>query len=69
MAAISKDDEHDEFCGGTTSYKTADGTVVLLTPKSYYHWAPAFLNYSQVEFECIIYFQDKSSLETNSDNI
>ncbi len=29
MAAVSKDDKHNEFCGGTTSYKTADGTVVF----------------------------------------
>ncbi len=36
MAAVSKDDEHKEFGEGTTSYKTADGTVVFLTQaKSY----------------------------------
>jgi hypothetical protein len=63
MEAVSKDDEHNEFCGGTTSYKTADGTVVFLThAKSYYHWGPEFANYSQLEFECIIQLQDKSSL-------
>ncbi len=38
MVAVSKDDEHNEFCGGTTSYKIADGTVVFLTQaKSYYY--------------------------------
>ena len=69
MAAVSKDDEHNEFCGGTTSYKTADGTVVFLTQaKSYYHWGPAFTNYSQLEFECIIQLQDKSSSAKKSDN-
>ena len=52
MAAVSKDDEHNEFCGGTTSYNTAYGTVVFLTQaKSYYHRGPAFANYSQLEFE------------------
>ncbi len=40
----------------------ADGTVVFLTQaESYYHWGPAFANYSQLEFECIIQIQDKSS--------
>jgi hypothetical protein len=63
LAAVSKDDEHSEFCGGTTSYKTADGTVVFLTQaESYYHWGLTFANYSQLEFECIIQLQDKSSL-------
>ena len=66
MAAVSKDDEHNEFCGGTTSYKTADGTVVFLTQaESYYHQGPAFTNYSQLEFECIIQLQDKSSSAKN----
>jgi hypothetical protein len=47
MVAVSKDDDHNEFCGGTTSYKTADGTVIFLTQaKSYYHQGPAFANYS-----------------------
>jgi hypothetical protein len=68
MAAVSKDDEHNEFCGGTNSYKTADGTVVFLTQaKSYYHRGPAFTNYSQLEFECIIQLQDKSSSAKKSD--
>jgi hypothetical protein len=36
MTTVSKDDEHNEFCVGTTSYKTVDGTVVFLTQaKSY----------------------------------
>ncbi len=66
MAAVTKDDEHDAFCGGSTSYKTADGTVVFLTQaESYYHRGPAFANYSQLEFECIIQLQDKSSLAKN----
>jgi hypothetical protein len=66
MAAVSKDDEHNEFCGGTTSYKTADGTVVFLTQvESYYHQGPAFTNYSQLEFECIIQLHDKSSSVKN----
>jgi hypothetical protein len=66
MAAVSKDDEHNEFCGGTTSYKTADGTVVFLTQaKSYYHRDPAFANYSHLEFECIIQLQDKTSSAKN----
>jgi hypothetical protein len=69
MAAVSKDDEHNEFRGGTTSYKTADGTVVFLTQaKSYSHWVPVFTNYSQLEFECIIQLQDKSSSAKKSDN-
>ncbi len=70
MAAVSKDDEHNEFCGGTTFYKTADGTIVFLThARSYYHRGPAFANYSQLEFECIIQLQDKSSLAKKSGNI
>jgi hypothetical protein len=69
MAAVSKDDEHNDFCRGTTSHKTADGTVVFLTQaESYYHRSPAFANYSQLEFECIIQLQDKSSLAKKSDN-
>ncbi len=67
---VSKNDEHNEFCGGTTSYKTADGTVVFLTQaESYYHQGPAFANHSQLEFECIIQLQDKSSLVKKSGNI
>jgi hypothetical protein len=31
MAAVAKDDEHNETCGGTNSYKTAEGQVVFLT--------------------------------------
>jgi hypothetical protein len=70
MVAVSKDNKHNEFCGGTTSYKTADGTVEFLTQaESYYHRGLAFASYSQLEFECIIQLQDKSSLAKNSGNI
>jgi hypothetical protein len=31
MEAVWKDDDHDEVCGGTNSYKTTDGKVVFLT--------------------------------------
>ncbi len=31
MEAVWKDDDHDDFCGGTNSYKTMDGKVVFLT--------------------------------------
>ena len=31
MAAVSKDDEHNEICAGTNSYKTAERKVVFLT--------------------------------------
>jgi hypothetical protein len=38
MAVVSKDDEHNEICGGTTSFKTAESSVVFLTQaESYYH--------------------------------
>ncbi len=30
MAAVAKDDEHNETCGGTNSYKTAEGQVVVM---------------------------------------
>jgi hypothetical protein len=70
MAAVSKDDEHNEFCGGTTSYKTTDGTVLFLTQaESYYHRGPVFASYSQLEFECIIQLQDKPSLAKKTGNI
>ncbi len=50
MVAAFKYDEQNKFCGGTTSYRTADGTIVLLTQaKSYYHWGPSFANYSQLK--------------------
>jgi hypothetical protein len=29
MAAISKDEDHTKSCGGKSSYKTDDGTVVF----------------------------------------
>ena len=41
MAAISKDENYNKSCGGTTLYKMADGTVVLLTQAdSYHHCGP-----------------------------
>jgi hypothetical protein len=52
MEAVLKDDEHDEFFGGTNSCKTTDGKVVFLTQaESYHHHSPAFAHYSQLEFE------------------
>jgi hypothetical protein len=55
IEAVWKDDDHNEFCGGTNSYKTTDGKVVFLTQaESYHHRGPAFAHYSQLEFECII---------------
>jgi hypothetical protein len=66
MAAVSKDEDHNESCGGTTSYKTDDGTVVFLTQaESYHHRGPAFANYSQLEFECIVQLQPKTSSNMN----
>jgi hypothetical protein len=35
--AVWKDDDHDEFCGGTNSYKTMLGKVVFLTQAESYH--------------------------------
>ncbi len=37
MEVVWKDDDHDEFCGGTNSYKTTDGKVVFLTLAESYH--------------------------------
>ncbi len=69
MAAVSKDDEHSTICRGTTSYKTTEGTVVFLTQaESYYQRGLAFANYSQIEFECIVQLQVKSTSEKNVDN-
>ncbi len=63
MAAVLKDDEHDEIFGGTTSFKTAEGRVVFSTQaKSYYHWGSAIANYYQLEFEYIVQIEDKSTL-------
>jgi hypothetical protein len=60
MEAVWKDDDHNEFCGGTHSYKTTDGKVVFLTQaESYHHWGPAFAHYSLLEFECIVQLQEK----------
>ncbi len=60
MEAVWKDDDHNEFCGGTNSYKTTDGKVAFLTQaESYHHHGPAFAHYSQLEFECIVQLQEK----------
>jgi hypothetical protein len=59
MAAVSKDKDHNESCGGKTLYETDDGAVV------FYHRGPAFANYSQLEFECIVQLQPKTSSNMN----
>ena len=60
MEAVWKDNDQDEVCGGTNSYKTTDGKLVFLTQaESYHHRGPAFAHYSQLEFECIIQLQEK----------
>ncbi len=60
MDAVWKNDDHDEFCGGANSYKTADGKVVFLTQAElYHHRGLAFAHYSQLEFECIVKLQEK----------
>jgi hypothetical protein len=70
MEAIWKDDDHDEFCGGTNSYKTTDGKVVFLTQaESYHHRGPAFAHYYQLEFECIVQLQDKVQLQEKAELI
>jgi len=52
MAAFSKDNEHNETCGGTNSYKTPEGKVVFLTQaESYCHCGPVFVNYSQLNLK------------------
>jgi hypothetical protein len=64
MEEFWKDDDHDEFCGGTHSYKTTDGKIVFLTqPESYHHCDPAFAHYSQLEFECIVQLQENVQLQ------
>ncbi len=61
METVWKDDDHDEFCEGTNSYRTTDYKVVLLTQaESYHHRGLAFAYYSQLEFECIVQLQEKS---------
>ncbi len=63
MEAVWKDENHNEFCGGANSYKTTYGKVVFLTQaESYHHRGPEFANYSQLEFECILQFQEKVKL-------
>ena len=69
MAAFSKDDEHNETCGGTNSYKTPEGKVVFLTQgESYCHRGPVFADYSQLEFESIVQLQDKATSSKNTTN-
>jgi hypothetical protein len=68
MEAVWKDDEHDEYCGGTNSYKTIDGKVVFLTQaESYHHRGPAFAHCSQLEFECIVLFHEKVQLQEKAE--
>jgi hypothetical protein len=68
MDAVWKDDDHNEFCGGANSYKTTDGKVVFLTQADlYHHCGPAFANYSQLEFECIIQLQEKVQLQEKAE--
>ncbi len=68
MEAVWKDDDHDEFCAGTNSYKTTDGKVVFLTQaESYCHRGLAFAHYSQLEFECIIQLQEKVKREEKAE--
>ncbi len=68
MDAVWKDDDHDEFCGGTNSYKTTDGKVVFLTQaESYHHHGPVFAHYSQLEFECILQLQEKVKLQEKAE--
>jgi hypothetical protein len=48
MEAVWKEDDHNEVCGGTNSYKTTDGKVVFLTQaESYHHRGLVFAHYSQ----------------------
>jgi len=62
MAAFSKDDEHNETCGGMNSYKTPEGKVVFLTQAELYcHRGPVFADYSQLEFESVVQLQDKTT--------
>ncbi len=69
MAAVSKDDEHNDTYGGTNSYKTAEDQVVFLTQaESYYHHVTAFANYSQLEFESIVQLQDRATSSKNTKN-
>jgi hypothetical protein len=68
MVAVPKDDQHNDTCGGTNSYKTVEGKVIFLTQaESYCHSGLAFANYSQLEIECIVQLQDKAASTNNSD--
>ncbi len=69
MEAVWKDDDHDEVCEGTNSYKTMDGKVGFLTQaESYHHCGPAFAHYSQLEFECIVQLQVKVQLQEKAES-
>ena len=64
-----QDNEHNETCGGTNSYKTPEGKVVFLTQaESYYHCGHVFADYSQLEFESIVQLQDKATPSKNTKN-
>ncbi len=68
MEAVWKDDDHNEFCGGTNSCKTNDGKVVFLTQaESYHHYGLAFAHYSQLEFECIVQLQEEVQLQEKAE--
>jgi hypothetical protein len=68
MEAVWKDDDHNEICGGTNSYKTTDGKVVFLTQAELYHHCDlAFAHYSQLKFECIIQLQEKVQLQEKAE--
>jgi hypothetical protein len=68
MEAVWKDDDHDEVCGGTNSYKTIDSKLVFLTQaESYHHCGPAFAHYSQLEFKCIDQLQEKVQLQEKAE--
>jgi hypothetical protein len=42
--------------------------IKRLKTESYHQWGLAFANYSQIEFECIVQLQVKSTYEKNVDN-
>jgi hypothetical protein len=67
MEAVWKDGDHNEFCGGSNSYKTMDGKVVFLTQAESYHYRGlAFAHYSQLESECIVQLQEKVQYQEKS---
>ncbi len=69
MAAVAKNDEHNDTCGETNFYKTTEGKVIFLTQaESYGHRGLAFANYSQLKFECIPQLHDKAASSKNTKN-